>query len=31
MDIAFLALIVGLFATTLGLVRLCDALIGGGR
>jgi hypothetical protein len=31
MDLAFLALAIGLFALTLGLVRLCDKLIGGGK
>ena len=31
MDLAFLALTVGLFVLTLGLVRLCDKLIGGAK
>jgi hypothetical protein len=31
MDFAILALVIGLFALTLGLVRLCDKLIGGGK
>ena len=31
MDLAFLALTIGLFVLTLGLVRLCDKLIGGGK
>jgi hypothetical protein len=30
MDLAFLALTIVLFALTLGLVRLCDKLIGRG-
>jgi hypothetical protein len=31
MDFAIIALAIGLFALTLGLVRLCDQLIGGGK
>ena len=31
MDLAFIALTIGLFALTLGLVRLCDKLMGGGK
>lgn len=31
MDFAIMALVIGLFALTVGLVHLCDKLIGGGK